>query len=485
MKRTPTPKRRIESNGRIEARVGIVLGLALVALWYLSSRTGTPGVQSSDIGGNLGSGFVALFVTLGVIALNAAFVAAETAIELLRPHHAVHLRDEKPAQARALEALYKDKSRLAAACTFGNQVTRILMYLLGLAPAMGLSGHLPIGDWTTSLFVATALIWFPIFLINMVIGELVPKSYATLHPGRVCLSLNGFLQTFGFLFSGPASLVAQLANLLTARFGGKASFLGVSSSEEEIRNLVVSAEAEGEIEEDERDLLESVFEFGDRVAREVMTPRVDLDALPVSSPPSDVIALIEESGHSRIPLYRGTDDQIVGVIHAKDLLKAQRNGASISIRSLMREPLFVPENIGLRELLAEMRGKRAQLAVIQDELGGTSGIVTVEDIIEELVGEIRDEYDDEEEQIQRTEEGLLVDGRAPLDDVSEELGVELFSESFDTIGGYVFGLFGRQPSKGETIEDSGFRFTVAQTDGRRIHRLAIAEAGPDDTSTRS
>lgn len=456
--------------------MGIVLGAALVALWFLSSRSGGQNVAASEMGGNLGFGSAALLVTLGIIGLNAAFVAAETAIELLRPHHAVHLRETKPTFAKALESLYKDKARLAAACTFGNQVTRILMYLLGLAPAMGLSVHLGIGDWGVSLLVATMLVWLPIFLINMVIGELVPKSYATLHPGRVCLALNGFIRTFGFLFSGPAGLVAQLAGLLTARFGGKASFLGVSSSEEEIRNLVVSAQAEGEIEEDEKDLIESVFEFGDRVAKEVMTPRVDLDALPVSSSPADAITLIEESGHSRIPLYQGTDDQIVGVIHAKDLLKAQRSGQPVSLRGLMREPLFVPENIGLQDLLAEMRSKRAQLAVIQDELGGTSGIVTVEDIIEELVGEIRDEYDDEEEQIQRTEEGLLVDGRASLDDVAEELGTELASESFDTIGGYVFGLFGRQPAKGEAIQDSGFRFIVADTDGRRIHRLAIVEA---------
>lgn len=485
MKRIPKVTRRVESNGRIEARVGIVLGLALVALWFLSSRTSTPGVQGEAMEGNLGFGFAALAITLGVIALNAAFVAAETAIELLRPHHAVHLRDETPAQARALEALYKEKARLAAACTFGNQVTRILMYLLGLAPAMGLSSHLPISDWGQSMLAATALIWFPIFLINMVIGELVPKSYATLHPGRVCLYLNGFIRAFGIFFSGPASLVAQLAGLLTARFGGKASFLGVSSSEEEIRNLVVSAQAEGEIEEEEMDLLESVFEFGDRVAREVMTPRVDLDALPVSSSPMDVISIIEESGHSRIPLFQGTDDQIVGVIHAKDLLRAQRTGGPVSLKALMREPLFVPENIGLRELLSEMRAKRAQLAVIQDELGGTSGIVTVEDIIEELVGEIRDEYDDEEEQIQHTGDGLLVDGRAPLDDVAEELGAELNSETFDTIGGYVFGLFGRQPAKGEAIEDSGFRFTVADTDGRRIHRLAIVELPEEETSSRA
>ncbi|MFM7743886.1 MAG: rod shape-determining protein, partial [Verrucomicrobiota bacterium] len=175
-------------------------------------------------------------------------------------------------------------------------------------------------------------------------------------------------------------IVTGVASLVAARFGGRATFTITNQTEEEIKTLVESGEESGEIEMEERNLLHSVFEFTDTVAREVMTPRVDLDAMPVTSAPAAVAEVIKESGHSRIPLYEETDDQIVGIVHAKDLYMALLNGHEPNLRELMRQPLFVPENKDLHELLSEMRAARSQMAVVQDEFGGTAGLVTIEEI---------------------------------------------------------------------------------------------------------
>jgi CBS domain containing-hemolysin-like protein len=245
---------------------------------------------------------------------------------------------------------------------------------------------------------------------------------------------------------------------------------------------VESAEETGEIERDEKELIHSVFEFSDTIAREIMTPRVDLDALSVTADAITAVKMIETTGHSRIPLFEETDDQIVGIVHAKDLLMAIAAGKKVTLRGIMRQPLFVPENKNLHELLGEMRNSRSQFAIVQDEFGGTAGIVTIEDIVEELVGDIVDEYDNEEPSFQKVDDGWLVDGKTHWNDVNHEIGSEFDSEEFDTIGGYVFGLFGRQPVLAETIEEAEHRFTVTKTDGRRILQLRIEKVSEDRSS---
>ncbi len=205
-----------------------------------------------------------------------------------------------------------------------------------------------------------------------------------------------------------------------------------------------------------------------------------MDAVPADINPYDLVELIQESGHSRIPIFEGTDDEIVGIVHAKDLFLAMLRGKPVNIATLMRPALYVTENKSIDELLAEMRVSKSQLAVVKDEFGGTSGIVTIEDIIEELVGEIQDEHDDEMPEVSETLEGFLVDGKTHLDDVNEEIGSDFESEDFDTIGGYVFGLFGRQPKQGEWLEHAGFQFNILETDGKRILRIRIVPTDPLD-----
>ncbi|MBX3095540.1 MAG: HlyC/CorC family transporter [Fimbriimonadaceae bacterium] len=254
--------------------------------------------------------------------------------------------------------------------------------------------------------------------------------------------------------------------------------------EDEIRTILEGAGEDENWSEARGELLESVLEFRRTVAREIMTPRVEVDSISVNAELEEVVKVVVESGHSRLPVFEENDDSIIGIIHAKDVLKAQLGEDRVPLRSLLREAMFVPETILLEELLMEMRVKQTQLAIVQDEFGGTAGVVSIEDIVEELVGEIKDEYDEDEVDLllTSTEEGWEVDGLYPLSDLNEELGTRFENDEVDTLGGYVFGLFGRQPGEGEAIEDDGFRFTVNETDGRRIVRVGIVPLTAPETA---
>lgn len=275
-----------------------------------------------------------------------------------------------------------------------------------------------------------------------------------------------------FLFA-IAGVFVSIAQVFAKPAGGGVSLRRSNTMENEILSLVESGGESGEFEEEETELIHSVFEFKETIAREVMTPRIDVDSASIDINPYDLVELIQTSGHSRIPMFEGTDDEIVGIIHAKDLLVTMLRGKPVNLRSLMRPALYVTENKSIHDLLADMRHFRTQLAVVKDEYGGTSGIVTIEDIIEELVGEIQDEYDNEDPTVSEIHNGFIVEGKTHVDDVNEEIGSQFESEDFDTIGGYVFGLFGRQPKQGEWIDDGTYQFTVSDTDGKRILKIRI------------
>jgi len=211
------------------------------------------------------------------------------------------------------------------------------------------------------------------------------------------------------------------------------------------------------------------------MVRKVMTPRIDLTALDVEAPLSELILLIGESGHSRIPVYRGNLDDIVGVVHAKDILKLPPvNRDAVPISTVMRPPSFIPETKRVNDLLAEFKRGKQQMAIVRDEYGVTSGVITIEDLLEEIVGDIQDEYDVEEPQIQVLDaHTTLLDGRAPLSEINERMGLDLSEEEADTIGGFVFGLLGHQAAQGERVRWENVEFVVDATDGRRITKVRV------------
>ncbi len=424
---------------------------------------------------------VTLWSSLGVVfllLLNALLNAAEAALIALRPHHVRSLRETDAGRAGRLQGLLDHRETLAAACSLGTRLVRfgLVLLTLALAPRVGFwLAHLS-GETDDVLgygwgMLGTVLLGVPLALLNLMVGELVPTAYGEANPRMVLARLGGLTKAVGAVLAFPARALVRLGESFMSRFGGGGE--GANELEEEIKTLAESGTETGQIESEERELIHSVFEFADTIAREIMTPRVELDSMPVTSDPSDVVRVIEETGHSRIPLYEGTDDDILGVVHAKDLLGAMAQGRTVELRRLLRPVLTVHEGKSVRELLSEMRVARTQMAIVQDEFGGTSGVVTIEDIVEELVGDIVDEYDPEESEIVPMDDGWLVAGKVHLDDVNERIGSEFESDEFDTVGGFVFGHFGRQPSEGESIDLERYRFTVTETDGRRVMQLRI------------
>lgn len=463
------PDPRIRLRARIAASIGsLVCAGPIDAADSFSS-------SSFDGGTTL---LTALLLIVVAMIFNALMVAGQTSLELLRPMHLKAVERDERNVAR-LQVLLDDSRRFVAACNLGSQLMRAAMIVLCVLPAPWIAERLSVGlghpEGWNSLLIAVILMALVVGAMNSVFAELIPRTFVALHPINNALRLYRLIIWTAALLWLPVNLILTVGNVFTKRFGAKATFATANMAEEEIRTIAETAEQSGEIELEERELLHSVFEFGDTIAREVMTPRVDLDSMPVNSDPADIVKLIRASGHSRIPLYEESDDQIIGMIHVKDLLLAMlENGRKpLDLRTLIRPVIFIPENKPLHDLLREMQSTHSQMAIVQDEFGGTAGIVTVEDILEELVGEIRDEYDVEEPNIVASDGGYLVDGKVNLDDLNHEIGSSLESEEFDTVGGYVFGIFGRQPKAGESIEADGYRFTVRDTDGRRIQRLYI------------
>ncbi|MGC8838882.1 MAG: hemolysin family protein [Anaerolineae bacterium] len=344
----------------------------------------------------------------------------------------------------------------------------------GLAPLAGafLGASLPGVSLAAVLLVATGLV--------LVVAWIVPQSLAVRHAEALVLRL-------AVPIGGIVALLAPLVGLLVRAGNALGQFLGGGPigavpmvTEEAIKTLVDAGEERGVIEEDEKEMIYSIFEFGDLMVREVMVPRIDIVAVEVSTPLLEALDVLMREGHSRIPVYEETIDNIVGLLYAKDLLPYLRDGRTdVPLRDLLREPYFVPETKKVDELLPDLQRRKVHMAIVVDEYGGVAGLVTIEDLLEEIVGEIQDEYDREEPLVLAGQEGEFVfDARVPLDDVNKMAGVELSSEAADTLGGYVYEKLGQVPAAGDQVVEGDVEVTVLSVAGRRIRRVRVRKRQP-------
>lgn len=435
-----------------------VQNLPLAAGWSVSSAEAT----------------CALILIFVLMVLNALFHASEAALSGLK--RAKIAERSSLEEKERLQYLYDNRQDYFATCTIGFQVARVGI----ITSAILVSPRLV--SWFTGrqeislgwLLGSILLILFIVALINLLFIELLFRGIARKNPERWGIALFRFLRFSHVLFYPFTWLVHRLESPIARRIGVGPLFSPPVLTEEDLREIVEATEESGELIADEREMLHSVIEFGDTVAREVMTPRTDIDAVEVTATPKEVAHLIETTGHTRIPVYEESIDHIVGVVHAKDVLKALSEGNGKDLRRIIRPAYFIPESKDLHQLLREFRSGRTQMAIVQDEFGGTAGIVTIEDVVEEIVGDIVDEYDVEEVGVQKTSENEWIsDGRIHLEDVNDEIEANFKSEEFDTIGGYVFGMFGRQPKVGESVRNGVWELEVLETDGRRIQKVRI------------
>jgi magnesium and cobalt exporter, CNNM family len=316
-------------------------------------------------------------------------------------------------------------------------------------------------------------------LLYFITVEAMSKTFAVLHSDRVALALAPFVYWLSRILYWPTRVLIAIANILLP---GRGLREGPFVSEEDIRAMAEAGSEEGAIEEEEKDLIHSIFEFGDTVVREVMTPLPDVKALDQGASTEEFLDLVIRQGLSRIPIYNEHVTDITGVVYAKDVLREVRqgNGDQKRLKDVARKAVFTPESKKVNDLLKDMQKEKFHMALVVDEYGSVVGLVTLEDLLEEIVGEIEDEYDRAEPDIEPTADGRFrVNGRLPVDELNEFLESELPSEEWDTVGGLMMGILGHLPAQGEQCEFDGLRFTAERVQGRRISKVLVERtAGP-------
>ena len=434
----------------------------------------------AQIGSSNVMGSIILILLLMLV--TAFFAMAEISLVSIRKTRVKQLIEEGVSRAVTIQRLIADPTRFLATVQIGITLVGFFASAAGaitLAEPLGRTlagnniGIIAAHSSGIAVFIVTLIIGF----LNMVIGEITPKSLALQHAERVALWVAGPLTFMSYILAPFVKLITWTSSLLVRPFGGTASFAPPILTEEELKMLVSAGEEEGVLEEEEKDMIHSIFEFTDTIVRKVMVPRIDMKAVEINDGVDDLLDVIIKAGHSRIPVFEETVDNIIGIVHAKDLLRAQHeNGRKVTIRELMHPPYVIPENKKVDELLAEFKRSKIQMAIVVDEYGGTAGLVTIEDLLEEIVGDIMDEYDIEEPLIEIIDENtLMVDARTPIDEINEQMELELPEEEFDTIGGLVFGLLGKQPQLGDKVGYDGVELYVEETDGRRIEKIKLVK----------
>lgn len=323
-------------------------------------------------------------------------------------------------------------------------------------------------------------------IVFFVLAEAVPKTYAVLNPDRAAMIAARPVRALT-AFPPLRMISAGLIGLTNVLVKGRGLESGPFVSEQEFLGIVEAAAQDEVIEHEERELIESIIEFGDTVAREVMVPRPDMVMVANTATITDALNLGIAHGFSRLPVSGSDEDDIVGLAFTKDLMRAEREGrGDLPVLDLARDVTFIPENKPVARLMREMQDSKFHIAIVADEYGDIAGLVTLEDCLEELVGEIVDEYDAEEHDIERFDDGtLLVDGGLNIGDVADELGIDIPNEDFDSVGGFVFSALERVPQPGDAIDFEGFAFVVESVEGRRVRRVRITPApqdGGDDSA---
>ncbi len=417
-----------------------------------------------------------------IISFNGVLAASEIGVISLRWSKLLEL-EEKDERARIIrEMLNKPEDFFACLqiwvtlLSVGGGAVATLLSIQVLKPIMG-EGKEEISALLGSLMMTLLLVLF---------GELVPKNLALRKAESLSLRFARILRFLYLLTYPVVRALGIVSGRITTFLGGKGSSLS-SITEEEIKVLLERGSKEGSIEEEEKEMISSIFEFTDTTAKEIMVPRIDVVAVEANQSVKEVLDTISKTGFSRLPVYKESLDNVIGIVHAKDAIRRYKEGkGNIPVRRIMRPAYFVPESKKIDELLREMQMNKTQMAIVVDEYGGTAGIVTLEDILEEIVGEIEDEYDREREGIQKIDDTTyIVDARMKIEDVNEELSLSLpEEEEVDTIGGLVYALLGKVPEEGESVEYDSLILTVVKKKGRRITRVKI-EKREEDQGTAS
>jgi CBS domain containing-hemolysin-like protein len=431
---------------------------------------------------DLSTAILQLLAVILLVGANGFFVAAEFSLVSVRRTRIAELVASGNASAEAVQKAISNPDRVIAATQLG-----ITLASLGL----GWIGEPALSHWlypVVRLFpgdiqsevshsIAAGISFAIITFLHVVVGELAPKSIALQDPERTSLMVARPTLWVEWIFKPVILVLNGTGNALLKLVGVKpASGHELVHSVNELKMLVTASAESGVVEEDESEMLHAIFDFGQLLVRQVMIPRTEIVAVDADMLLDDVTRLVTENSYTKLPVYEDDLDQILGILHIKDLLRmiTQEGEQHGTARALVRETLYVPETLSVNQLLHQFRDNRQHIAIVMDEYGGTAGLVTLEDILEEIVGEVRDPFEDETEEIQTMEDGtILVNGLMLIEDVNHHLGLNLIDPHYDTIAGYMMGKLGRIPKTGDVIEAGGVRITVDVMDGMRVERLQL------------
>lgn len=432
--------------------------------------------MSSDPGPMLGQ----IILLLVLIIINAYFAAAEMAIVSVNKNRIRSLAQEGNKKAQALAGLIDEPNKFLSSI---QVVITLAGFLTSAEAAVSFSDD--VGAWLEhtgipyGTEISVVLVTLILAFFTLVLGELLPKRLAMLHADKIAMGVVKPILFISVIFKPFVWLLSVTVTLILKLLRQRTDVTSVEYSEDDVVSMLEAGQESGELKEEGKKMITSIFAFDDLLAYEVMTPRTDVFSIDINAPTEDYIDELMELRYSRIPVYEDDSDNIIGILYIKDyLIKAREAGFdNVDFRSILRKPYFVPETKNIDSLFFELQTTKQHIAILIDEYGGFSGIVTMEDIIEEVMGDIDDEYDEVEPEIQKiADDTYIVDGSMDLDDIDEELGIDLESENSETIGGFIIDILGEIPDENDTgreIEYENCRFRIDSVRDRRIEKITI------------
>ena len=404
---------------------------------------------------------IQLLILILLLLMSAFFSSAETALTTVNKIRVRTLAENGDKQAEYVLKIIEDPSKMLSAILIGNNVVNLYASSLATVLATHIWGNKIVG-------IATGILT----LLILIFGEITPKTVATIQAERIAFRFAKIIYYIMTVLTPVIFVVNQLSFLVLKLLRVDVKAKGESITEDELRTIVEVSHEEGVIESDEKKMIYNVFDFGDSVAKDIMVPRIDMTFLDVNASYQEIMDIFRQEKYTRYPVYEETTDNVIGIVNIKDLFLIPKD-KEFKLRDYLREPYYTYEFKKTTELMVELRKTMNSVAIVLDEYGATAGLITLEDMLEEIVGEIRDEYDaDEEDSIRKINpKEYVIEGAMKLDDLDDQLGLDLKSEDYDSVGGYIIGLLDHLPQAGEEVTSGNLRFVVDTVERNRIDKV--------------
>ncbi|WP_129723461.1 HlyC/CorC family transporter [Xylanivirga thermophila] len=405
--------------------------------------------------------------------LSAFFSASETALMAISKIRIKHMTEEKVKGSELVTKLIEKPNKLLGAILVGNNLTNVGASAIATSIAIDRFGSTGVG-------IATGIMT----LLLLIFGEITPKTLAVNNSEKFALKVAKPIYVITVIFAPIVNLFTKATNGVIKLLGGKVENQDPFITEDELKTIVNVSYEEGVLEDNEKEFIYNVFEFGDSQVGDVMIPRIDMIAIEVETSYQEILNIIKEKRYSRMPVYKDNIDNIIGIIHIKDLVGINGESKNFDITKYLKEPFYTFEFKNTAELFEDMRKNRVSMSIVLDEYGGTVGLITMEDLVEEIVGDIDDEYDDYDDDIEIINNNeYIVKGNTKIDLVNETLGLNIESDDLDSIGGFIIGQLGRMPKAGENLEWKNVNFIVENVRKNRIDTLKIIRKSQNETAT--